>query len=202
MIAYLQGKILHSDGERLILLTATGIGYEIFYKGLVAPQTDKEFYIYSVYREDSQELFGFDEIEDRQLFVQLIQVRGVGPKSAYTLLVNLGRNRIIDAILFDQKNVLKEAPGIGPKAAAQIILDLKDKMAKGAPAKKQITRSKTSSSEVPASTNVDFISDAIMAGAALGLKEGDVMELARQLMKNKEYQNSEELVRDILKRSN
>ena len=117
----------------------------------------------------------------------------------YEVITNLGRNRIIDAILFDQKNVLKEAPGIGPKAAAQIILDLKDKMAKGAPAKKQITRSKTSSSEVPASTNVDFISDAIMAGAAFGLKEGDVMELARQLMKNKEYQNSEELVRDILK---
>ncbi len=83
--------------------------------------------------EDAHTLYGFATQAERNLFVQLISVTGVGPTSALLLLSAMTVDEIRSAIISEQAHVLQRAKGIGPKASKQIILDLKNKLAKESP---------------------------------------------------------------------
>lgn len=136
MFAYLKGEITYRT-PAFLTLEVNGVGYhlQIPLSTYTALQGQEKATIYTHFhvREDAQTLFGFATQTERNMFVQLISVSGVGPSTAQLLLSAMTVDEIRAAIIGEQAHVLQRAKGIGPKAAKQIILDLKEKMSKEAP---------------------------------------------------------------------
>ncbi len=131
MIGYVKGKIIAKSSNSLILENQ-GLGYKIntgnFPKGEIGQEA--EFYCYHYVREDINDLFGFQNYESLEFFELLLSVSGVGPKVAQTILNNLSKQKIIQAIDTNDLNLFKSIPGIGTKVAAKIIVELKSKLSK------------------------------------------------------------------------
>lgn len=130
MISYLKGKVTEIEADYVVVETA-GIGYQVFvghpYESKI--NEDVLFYTYHHLREDISALYGFRSKEEKELYVRLLSVKGVGPKVGMTILASTTVNMLIQAIDTEDVAYLKKIPGIGPKAAGQIILDLKGKLA-------------------------------------------------------------------------
>lgn len=129
MIAYLKGRIIWNYGNRIILLV-NSIGYQITVTdlSLLTYEKELELYIYTYVREDTLALYGFKSLEERELFITLLGVSGIGPKAAVNILSSLSYERFMDAIITDNISVLKQISGIGPKTAQRLILELKNKV--------------------------------------------------------------------------
>ncbi|MCS7036632.1 MAG: Holliday junction branch migration protein RuvA [Saprospiraceae bacterium] len=136
MYAYLKGRIAHRTASYLIVEVG-GIGFRVHIplSTYTALQGRDEAVVYTHFHvtEDAHTLYGFATEAERNLFVQLISVTGVGPTSALLLLSAMSVDEIRAAIIGEQAHVLQRAKGIGPKASKQIILDLKDRLTKEAP---------------------------------------------------------------------
>lgn len=130
MYNYIIGKIVLQE-INYIVLDNNGIGYTIYVANPFSYELDKEMkvYIYTQIKEDEHSLYGFKSNEERELFLKLIGVKGLGPKMALPMLATGSIAGIKDAI--DRENILylKKFPKIGEKLARQIILDLKGKLA-------------------------------------------------------------------------
>lgn len=136
MYAYLKGEITHLT-PAFLTLEVNGIGFHLHiplstYTALQGKEKATLYTHFNV-REDAHTLFGFATQVERSMFVHLISVSGVGPSTAQLLLSSMTADEIRAAIIGEQAHILQRAKGIGPKAAKQIILDLKDKMTKEAP---------------------------------------------------------------------
>ena len=130
MIGYISGTIIYSDSQKSLILTNSGVGYEIHHSTPMVPNKNVSFFISHIIREQSQDLYGFESVEDKKFFEMLLDVNGIGPKSAYALISHVGVQQIISAITLENVDILKSAPGVGKKSAEQIILSLKDKVSK------------------------------------------------------------------------
>lgn len=130
MYNYIIGKITLQESN-YIVVEVQGIGYTIFVANPFSFELDQEVkvYLYNQIREDEYSLYGFKSEDERNLFLKLINVKGLGPKMALPMLATGSIAGIIDAI--DRENILylKKFPKIGDKLARQIILDLKGKLA-------------------------------------------------------------------------
>ena len=126
MIGFLRGKIEHVTIEN-IYLDVCGVGYEIFVPNPERYHLYEEVMVhtYLAIRENDVTLYGFITKDEKELFMKLISVKGIGPKSAVSMLSKGSYEGIIEAIETGNLGYLKKLPGIGPKAAGQIILDLK-----------------------------------------------------------------------------
>ncbi len=135
MIAFLRGKPLEFTSQSL-LLEVQGVGYEIFlserYREQLQqnPPAELTLLTWLAHREDSMELFGFESREEKNLFLQLNRVSGVGLRTALTLISTLTVQELIQAICQNQAKTLCKAPGIGQKTAQRIILELREKLLK------------------------------------------------------------------------
>lgn len=131
MLNYIIGKIVLQENN-YIVIENNQIGYTIFVANPFSYELNSEakVYLYNQIREDEYSLYGFKSLEERDLFLRLINVKGLGPKMAMPMLATGSITGIIDAI--DRENVLylTKFPKIGEKLARQIILDLKGKLAK------------------------------------------------------------------------
>ncbi len=126
MISFLKGKVEIKTIDT-ICLDVNGVGYEVY---VANPEKYKLYddimiYTYLCIRENDTTLYGFFCKEEKELFLKLITVKGIGPKSALSMLSKADYHNIIEAIETSNIGYLKKLPGIGPKAAGQIILDLK-----------------------------------------------------------------------------
>ena len=130
MYEYIKGTI-DSINPAYISLDNNGIGYKIFVSNPYSFKETEEYkvYLYQYIREDENTLYGFKTEEERDLFLKLINVKGLGPKMALPLFSNGSIEGIIDAIERENILYLKKFPKIGDKVARQIILDLKGKLA-------------------------------------------------------------------------
>ncbi len=130
MFNYIKGKV-ESYGPNYISLDNNGIGYMIFVPNPYVYQEDKEYkvYIYSHVREEEFSLYGFRTEQERDFFLRLINVKGVGPKLALPILAS-PVDAIYDAIERENILYLTKFPKVGDKVARQIILDLKGKLVK------------------------------------------------------------------------
>lgn len=130
MFNYIIGKVMAQEGSAIVL-DNHGIGYTINVANPFSYELESEakVYLYNQVREDEYSLYGFKSIDERDLFLKLINVKGLGPKMAMPMLATGSIAGIIDAI--DRENILylKKFPKIGEKLARQIILDLKGKLA-------------------------------------------------------------------------
>ena len=130
MYEYINGKVKEIEAN-YIVIDNNGIGYLIYVANPYSYKVDSLYkvYIYEQVREDEHTLYGFMQKEEKNLFLKLINVKGLGPKMALPILATGSIDGIIDAI--DRENILylKKFPKIGDKVARQIILDLKGKLA-------------------------------------------------------------------------
>ena len=113
MFDYIKGTVANI-ASNYVVLENNNIGFII--------------YTYTYVREDTFDLYGFKTIEERNLFIKLISVKGIGPKGALAILANGDIDGLQDAIERSDAKYLQKYPGIGPKASGQIILDLKGKL--------------------------------------------------------------------------
>ncbi len=129
MYSYIKGMVSAQEAN-YIVLDNNGIGYHIFVANPFQYKINEEaqVYIYSHIREDEYSLYGFSSNEEKELFLKLLNVKGVGPKLIMPMLATGSVSGIVDAI--DRENILylKKFPKVGDKVARQIILDLKGKL--------------------------------------------------------------------------
>ena len=132
MISFLRGTI-YSVGTDSAIIDVSGVGYEVFMPTLALASlqevgSEAQVCTYMHVKEDAVTLYGFDSVEQRQLFERLISVSGVGPKSALAALSTFKPSDLLAAIANEDISALCTIPGIGKKAASRIILDLQGKL--------------------------------------------------------------------------
>jgi Holliday junction DNA helicase RuvA len=133
MISYLSGTII-SVQEKYIVIDTGGVGYKVFVpppiiqQSVVGSQTS--LWIYTSVREDALDLFGFETLAIQELFELLLNVSGIGPKSALGILSVADTGSLIHAIKSENVGYLTQVSGIGKKTAEKIVLELKDKVEK------------------------------------------------------------------------
>ncbi len=133
MFYYISGKLAKLDAA-FAVVDAGGIGFKMtvskstYYRlSGNGENDDVKLYTYMAVREDGTELFGFATEEELSAFKMLITVSGVGPKAAISILSTLTPEKLALAICTEDKKAISAANGIGPKTAARVILELKDK---------------------------------------------------------------------------
>ncbi len=132
MIYFLRGKVALKDGDTLVI-DVRDVGYQVLVSHIDDYEIGDEVlvYTYNVVREDEQYLVGFSSLDEKSVFLSLIKVKGLGPKSAIGALSSTTPQEVVNAIASNNVAFLKKLPGIGAKAAAQIILDLKGQLTGG-----------------------------------------------------------------------
>lgn len=133
MIAYISGVILAKNLRDVTVLTQAGIGYRVFLPlgelhRIGNPNNPIALYTHTHVREDALELYGFLEAPSLKLFELLIQVSGVGPKLALAMLSGMETTHLQHALEAGDHKKLTQIPGIGPKMAQRIALELKGKI--------------------------------------------------------------------------
>ena len=177
-----------------IAVDVHGIGYKLLVANPYRYQenTDEKVkvYVYQAVRDDDISLFGFVDQEEKQLFMKLINVSGIGPKSALAILANPDHQGLVDAIANNNISYLTKFPGIGKKTASQIVLDLRDKLAKESNGSLFTTRQDPT-------INAE-LKDALDALTALGYKERDIKKVQKSLIKE-ERMATDEYLRQALR---
>jgi len=170
MIAYLSGKI-KAVNESFVIVNTNGVGYKVFLAEKllsgIAEGDEKEFFTHTYLREDAQELYGFEEFEELQLFEMLLSVSGVGPKAGLAILGQGETDEIRTAIGRGDSSIFTKVSGIGSKTAERIILDLQSK----------IDKAMTAGSRKPVGSSAD----AVAALRNLGYSESEARDLLRNV---------------------
>ncbi|WP_085649415.1 Holliday junction branch migration protein RuvA [Limosilactobacillus reuteri] len=191
MYEYLTGLVT-VVAPQYIVVDVNGVGYKLLVANPYRYQEDRtkkvQVYVYQAVREDNISLFGFTDQNEKKLFMQLINVSGIGPKSALAILANPDHQGLVDAIANNNVNYLTKFPGIGKKTASQIVLDLRDKLTNESSSSLFATTQLT----VDATVNRE-LKDALEALAALGYKERDIKKVQKTLMKEEQMATDEYL---------
>ena len=132
MYSYIRGKIA-AAGDGYVVIDNNGIGYECLVSGNTfdkCGEVGREVKLYTYFRagEDGVWLFGFSDMEEKNMFLKLITVSGVGPKAALTILSGMSLNDLAVCIATEDSKALTKVKGIGKKTADRIILELKEKV--------------------------------------------------------------------------
>ena len=132
MYYYIKGRLAHK-GDNYLVVDANGVGYLIFtslhsIEASGAIGTEITMYTYLSVREDAMDLYGFLTLDEKEMYLKLLSVSGVGPKAALSVLSNLTPSKLTAAIITGDVKAITKAQGVGPKVAQRIILELKDKV--------------------------------------------------------------------------
>ncbi|NOT60985.1 MAG: Holliday junction branch migration protein RuvA [Acidobacteria bacterium] len=134
MIAHLSGKLIHKQ-PNAVIIDVHGVGYELtvplstFYD-LGELGADVALRVHTHVREDALQLYGFRTDREKQLFLSVTSVTGIGPKLGITLLSGLSADELIRAIRDNNLAKLVAVPGVGKKTAERLVVELRDKMTK------------------------------------------------------------------------
>src|SRR5262249_25831890 len=130
VIAWLSG-IVHSKSEHSLILNVGGVGYEVNISPLtsgIEVSEEVALQIYTHVREDQLQLFGFKTVFEKEIFLQLIQVSGVGPKTALGILSHISAAELAEIIRTQNIHKLQTVQGIGKKTSERLLVELKDKI--------------------------------------------------------------------------
>ena len=194
MIEYIKGQIIELTPAELIL-ECGGIGYSI----LISLQTFEALqgkseavaYIHHYIREDEELFYGFATKDERELFRLLIGVSGIGVNSARMMLSSLTSDEIRNAILAEDVNRIKSVKGIGLKSAQRLVLELKDKIVKGA--------GSDTGTIFKADTNA-LVDEATTALVMLGFSKAAIGKVMPAILKDNPQARVEDIIKAALKR--
>ncbi len=197
MIASLHGLITLKSPTALIVEVG-GVGYQIMtplctYYRLPAEKQQVTLHIYTHVREDALQLFGFSSSREKETFLCLISVSGVGPKLALNILSGVELSELINAIQEGQVTRLKAIPGVGPKMAGRLVLELKEKVSR-------IEFEGLSTNEASAGPEDEIQHDALSALVNLGYHRKDAKRAMDQILSAEGIPDSvEALIKEGLK---
>lgn len=138
MISYLIGKPLHFSADHFTLLVG-GVGYELLSSSTTLSEFEGkeqiEVYVFTHVKEDALQLFGFSTAQEKEIFLSLLKVNGIGPKSALTILSAARLEQLVQMIEEGDAQKLSKLPKIGKKTAEQMILTLQGKLVRVQPIK-------------------------------------------------------------------
>ena len=197
MYAFIEGEVCEKTNGSLILLAA-GVGWQLNCSNntlQAAPALGEKMrcYTFLSVREDAMELFGFATREEKELFLQLTSVSGIGPKTALGLLGSMPLRDLNLAILLGDVNALSRAPGIGKKTAQRIALELKDKITQADVSASAGALPDASGSPAAA----DSVSEAVEALIALGYSSTEARTAVSRV--RSEADTPEDLIRLALR---
>ncbi len=134
MISFINGKLKEVSDNKIVVETG-GVGYDIFFpasnvKNLPNLDEDIKVYTYMHVKEEEMSLYGFLTKEDKEMFLRLLIVNGVGPKGALNIISTLGFSTLIKAISTEDSKLISSVPGIGAKTASKICIELGDRVRK------------------------------------------------------------------------
>ena len=180
MIGFIRG-LVHAYGIDYVLIDVGGVGYRINFYHPESLSLGKQMtiYTYQNVREDEISLYGFLSLEEYDLFVKLISVKGLGPKIASAILAKASVDSLINAIEQGDVAFMKSMPNVGSKTASQIILDLKGKLVDG------------DFNNAP-----DNLNDVLEALKAFGYRPQEIKPVLKKLVNEKG--STEELVKKAL----
>ena len=189
MISYLEGTVKSKGDKSILLLTAQGVGYEVFMTaaqlGNLQEEGQVEIFTTLVIKENAHELYGFASAEENAMFRLLNSISGVGPKSALAILNIASPLEIAQAVTSGDYSLLQKVSGIGRKTAERIVLELKNKVI--APVESE------GKSKALASKDEEVV-EALLR---LGYKRKDVVGILSQIGNNLSV---EEKLKEVLKR--
>lgn len=192
MIAFVRGRF-HFKSPAQVVVDVNGVGYELNISlhtyGQIQQMEQGQLHTFLQVKEDSHTLFGFFEQGEKDLFIQLLSVSGVGASTARMMLSSVRPDELVRAIVQGNKGQLEAIKGIGKKSAERIILELRDKLAK---TQLPVTISTTVSNS--------FELDALNALVALGIGRPLAEQAVRQVVKNHpELDQVEDVIKKALK---
>lgn len=191
MISFIKGHVISLHQEKVVVLTSGGVGYGLIIntntaQGLVLNQ-EVTLHAYLSVRENGMDLYGFLSEAERDLFLKLLSVNGVGPKSALNILSLGTPQEIMSAIANKDADFLAGASGIGKKAAERIVVDLANKLSEMAV---------LGNPSVTGAGNV--IQDVVSGLVSLGYSRQEALNAVKDL--DKDGKSSEELLKEALQR--
>jgi Holliday junction DNA helicase RuvA len=159
MIASIHGEILNIDADGLILNIA-GIGFKVLVPEAtrVQSKTGEKIFLFThlIVREELLALYGFESEDEREIFIQLLGVNGVGPRIALAILSSLSVDTVRKAVLSEQPALLSRVPGVGNKTAQKIILYLQGKIRMDAGLKETMAYKDVDSEVIEALTGLGY----------------------------------------------
>jgi holliday junction DNA helicase RuvA len=190
MIAKIRGTIDELKPTEVIL-DASGVGY-----GLTIPLSTYEkiqtlgeatLYVYTHHKEDQFKLFGFFTEQERDLFIILLNISGIGPSMAISILSGITISRLVDAVQSENMTLLTKIPGIGNAKAEKLIFELKRKL------------KKLTSLTGPADAPRTHTNDAIEALVTLGFDDAKSSRIVEELLKKNPDSSIETIIKEALK---
>jgi len=180
MFSFIEGEVCEKSNGLLVLLSG-GVGWQLTCSNntlQAAPALGQKMrcYTWLSVREDALELFGFAAREEKDMFLQLTSVSGVGPKTALGMLGAMPLRDLSLAILLGDVNALSRAPGIGKKTAQRIALELKDKVTQA-----DVSAGTSGEGAAPAAVPSDAVVEAIEALTALGYSSTEARNAVSQV---------------------
>ena len=194
MYAYIKGSLEIKTAEYVVVET-NGIGYKIFMSETAIHKLGEigsvvKIYTYLKVREDDMSLYGFNTNEELRMFELLLSVSGIGAKSAINILSNITPSSFALAVITNDVGKIKALPGIGPKSAQRIILELKDKI------KTEEAKTEDKTVEIEEIVDNENVSEAISALKVLGYSK---KEIEKALQKVDNTLSVEEIIKIGLK---
>lgn len=174
MYEYLKG-IIAAVTPGYLVLDVAGVGYKLYCPTPYAYEVNQEakIFVEQIIRETENSLYGFSSVEDKALFLKLLSVSGIGPKSALAIMAAENTTSLANAIENGETSYLMKFPGVGKKTASQIVLDLKGKLGDYAIGQTSLFDKEAVSNE---------LNDALLALVALGYTQKEVDKITPKLL--------------------
>jgi len=193
MISWLKGEIVHIwqiSTKKGVVLNVGGVGYEI---QLLPKQIDKaevlnefELWIHQIDREDGTSLYGFIEVNQRDLFREIISVNGIGPQIGMAMLEEFEVPQLVNAIENKESNLLTKTQGIGKRIAERLIVELRNKLQRFTDNDKTIHENKN---DIEANQFSKYIDEIYLILNSLGYVDNEIKESIKIITIN-EKENS------------
>ncbi len=198
MIAFLSGKIINKK-PHVVILDVNGVGYEVYTSMhthfMMANEGQSEsLYIQMIVREDAITLYGFKQTSEQKVFISLLKVNGIGPKSALAILSSVTPTMLLTILHQKDINRLVKLPGIGKKTAERLLIEMGDSLPKALEG--EVLDDEELSID---KQNLHIAHDAIQALVALGYKETQAKKMIDAV--DDGTKNADILIRDALKQS-
>ena len=197
MIEFIQGKIEELTPTQAVVLTQGGVAYDlnisVYTYSAIQGKEEARLYVYEAIREDAYILYGFSGKQERELFLMLISVPGIGGASARMILSSFSPSELIGIISSGNDALLKKVKGIGAKTAQRIIVDLHDKIAK----------SQSDESPLDLKTGIQtgqVATEAVTALVTLGFPQAASQKVVQAILKEQDGLSVEAVIREALKR--
>ena len=192
MFAYLKGS-LEVKTKGYIVIDVGGVGYKVFMSETAIEKLGEvgetvKVHTFLRVREDDMSIYGFNTNEELRMFELLLSVSGIGAKSAITILSNITQYSFAIAVITDDVNKIKSLPGIGPKSAQRIILELKDKINK-----EEATQEIEDEKVIKQAEDKEKVSEAISALQVLGYSRKEIENALKNI--EKENLTVEEIIK-------